>query len=140
MAHSAEDRKVERILSSIEALSQRERKRLGVLLSRGDYFPGWRLVQASIHQQTTDARLGPFQARLFELLQPLGSEHAESDLIFALWGEQVDDTTRARLRQVQKRTNVNLFIFSPIKLEIFRPRAGVVTLRKRRKNAWKRRY
>jgi hypothetical protein len=112
-------------------MTKQERRRLGMLLARSDFLPGWRVVQASSVRPTHIEGLRGDQLRLFNYLMEEGCDYhrPERAVIGHLWpalAERTSDPTRyrrlrGRLRQLQLRTNRNI---APFGYEIKRPSGG----------------
>jgi hypothetical protein len=121
----------EGVIRFIRTLSKRERQRVGMLLARNDYLPGWRVVQASSVRPTSIDELPTDQARLFNYLEEMGENYCrpERAVIRHLWPAEPKYSPdparyrllRDRLRQLQWRTNRNI---EPLGYKITRPSKG----------------
>jgi hypothetical protein len=108
----------EGILRLIEAMTKRERARLGMLLSRNpDTLPGYRIVTHHRYAVVVDGLAGQ-QHRLCDYLRT-HMPTREGDVIRHLWPAEAaasadlrrDKRLRSRLRQLQFKTNKNLLLF-----------------------------
>jgi hypothetical protein len=107
-------------MDRIAHMNKAERRRLGMLLAKADILPEWRVVQSRTLRAKKFELRGD-QLRLYNFLSPTGTRRHENNIIRHLWphkikpGEDVglNETLRARLRQLMKRANANLNFFQP---------------------------
>jgi hypothetical protein len=119
------------VLKAIERLHRTERKQLGALLSEADgCLPGFRVVKVGDYRGVNVANLSGDEARLLELLRPVGTEHQADDLIRKIYHKKANHRLRGRLRQLEHRIRDRARKHDS-EFEVWRPRAGIVQLRRR---------